>query len=91
MGPLANQRHEPFAQELLGERGRPKTIVSENGTELTSNAILGWADDHKVARHYLASGKPVEIGEQVTGSPRPAYTGGKKMGTHYFFMQCRMK
>ena len=25
---------------LLGERGKPKTIVSDNGTELTSNAIL---------------------------------------------------
>ena len=30
--------------------GKPKTIVSDNGTELTSNAILRSADDHKVAR-----------------------------------------
>jgi hypothetical protein len=28
--------------------GKPKTIVSDNGTELTSNAILRWTDDHKV-------------------------------------------
>ena len=34
---------------LLAERGKPGTIVSDNGTELTSNAILRWADDHKVA------------------------------------------
>jgi putative transposase len=45
---------------LLGERGKPKTIVSDNGTELTSNAILRWADDHKVAWHYIAPGKPVQ-------------------------------
>jgi putative transposase len=45
---------------LLGKRGKPKTIVSDNGTELTSNAILQWADDHKVAWHYIAPGKPVQ-------------------------------
>jgi len=33
---------------LLDQCGKPKTIVSDNGTELTSNAILRWADDHKV-------------------------------------------
>jgi putative transposase len=45
---------------LLIERGKPKTIVSDNGTELTSNAILRWTDDHKVAWHYIAPGKPVQ-------------------------------
>jgi len=45
---------------LLAERGKPGTIVSDNGTELTSNAILRWADDHKVAWHYIAPGKPVQ-------------------------------
>jgi putative transposase len=45
---------------LVGERGKPKTIVSDNGTELTSNAILQWADDRKVAWHYIAPGKPVQ-------------------------------
>jgi putative transposase len=45
---------------LLADRGRPGTIVSDNGTELTSNAILRWADDHKIAWHYIAPGKPVQ-------------------------------
>ena len=40
--------------------GKPTMIVSDNGTELTSNAILQWADDHKVAWHYIAPGKPVQ-------------------------------
>jgi putative transposase len=47
---------------LLGERGKPRMIVSDNGTEFTSNAILRWADDHKVAWHYIAPGKPVQNG-----------------------------
>jgi putative transposase len=45
---------------LLADRGKPKMIVSDNGTELTSNAILQWADDHKVAWHYIAPGKPTQ-------------------------------
>jgi putative transposase len=35
-------------------------IVSDNGTELTSTAILCLADDHKIAWHYIAPGKPVQ-------------------------------
>jgi putative transposase len=35
-------------------------IVSGNGTELTSNAILQWADDQKLVWHYIALGKPVQ-------------------------------
>jgi putative transposase len=36
---------------LMVAYGKPKTIVSDNGTELTSNAILRWTDDHKVEWH----------------------------------------
>ena len=45
---------------LLAIRGRPKTIVSDNGTELTSNAILAWAEQAKVDWHYIAPGKPMQ-------------------------------
>ena len=45
---------------LLTDRGKPKMIVSDNGTELTSNAILQWTDDRRVAWHYIAPGKPVQ-------------------------------
>jgi putative transposase len=43
---------------LLADRGKPK--ISDNGTELTSNAILQWSDDHAVAWHYIAPGKPMQ-------------------------------
>jgi putative transposase len=45
---------------LLLERGKPKMVVSDNGTELTSNAILKWADQACVAWHYIAPGKPTQ-------------------------------
>ncbi len=31
---------------LIERRGRPGMIVSDNGTELTSNAILKWCAEH---------------------------------------------
>ena len=37
-------------------------IVSDNGTELTSRAILQWQEDHAVEWHYIAPGKPMQNG-----------------------------
>jgi putative transposase len=37
-------------------------VVSDNGTELTSKAILGWADQAGVGWHYIAPGKPQQNG-----------------------------
>ena len=37
-------------------------IVSDNGTELTSNAILAWQQEHGVEWHYIAPGKPMQNG-----------------------------
>jgi putative transposase len=45
---------------LMLERGKPKMIVSDYGGELTSNAILTWADQARVAWHYIAPGKPMQ-------------------------------
>jgi transposase InsO family protein len=47
---------------LIETRGKPKMIVSDHGTEFTSNAILGWATDHQVEWHYIAPGKPMQNG-----------------------------
>ncbi|GGB69341.1 transposase [Henriciella pelagia] len=42
--------------------GRPETIVSDNGTELTSRAILEWQNETGIAWHYIAPGKPQQNG-----------------------------
>jgi putative transposase len=47
---------------LILDRGKPKMIVSDNGSELTSNAILAWAGKTKVEWHYIAPGKPMQNG-----------------------------
>ncbi|WP_438810937.1 IS3 family transposase [Sphingomonas glacialis] len=48
--------------DLIAERGAPKMIVSDNGTELTSNAVLAWSGDAGVEWHYIAPGKPTQNG-----------------------------
>jgi putative transposase len=45
---------------LILQRGRPDTIVSDNGTELTSIAVLKWSQDRRVNWHYIAPGKPTQ-------------------------------
>jgi hypothetical protein len=36
--------------------------VSDNGTELTSNAVLAWRGEIGVEWHYIAPGKPMQNG-----------------------------
>ncbi len=45
---------------IVDERGLPKTVVMDNGTELTSLAMLAWAAKHRVQLHYIAAGKPTQ-------------------------------
>jgi transposase InsO family protein len=47
---------------LVEARGKPRMIVSDNGTEFTSNAILSWAKGHAVDWHYIAPGRPMQNG-----------------------------
>lgn len=47
---------------LIAQRGLPRMIVSDNGSEFTSNAILAWADQNRVEWHYIAPGKPMQNG-----------------------------
>lgn len=43
-------------------RGYPAMIVSDNSSELTSNAMLRWQQEHAIAWHYIAPGKPMQNG-----------------------------
>jgi putative transposase len=59
---LSGRRVARELDDIIRQRGRPETIVSDNGTEYTSNAILEWADDTGVGWHYIAPGKPQQNG-----------------------------
>jgi len=45
---------------IIMRRRRPRMVVSENGTELTSIAILKWSQDRRVEWHYTQPGKPTQ-------------------------------
>ena len=56
---LSGKRVARELTAIIAQRGaRPLLCVSDNGTELTSNAILSWCQQSKVDWHYIAPGKP---------------------------------
>jgi putative transposase len=52
---------------LIERRGKPGVIVSDNGTEFTSNAILEWTEKMQVKWHYITPGKPMQNGNSCGG------------------------
>ena len=57
---LSGQRVVRELDGLIRLYGEPATIVSDNGTELTSRAILEWQNKTGIAWHYIAPGKPTQ-------------------------------
>ena len=57
---ISGKRVARELDQIIAWRGRPAMIVSDNGSELTSNAILRWAEERSVDWHYIAPGKPVQ-------------------------------
>ena len=57
---ISGRRVARELDQVIAVRGRPGTIVSDNGTEFTSNAILAWSEERSVAWHYIAPGKPTQ-------------------------------
>jgi putative transposase len=45
---------------IIATRTKPLMIVSDNGTELTSHAILRWQQERGIGWHYIAPGKLVQ-------------------------------
>jgi putative transposase len=59
---LPGSRVARTLDRIVAERGAPAMIVSDNGTELTCNVMLRWAEDNGVEWHYIAPGKPQQNG-----------------------------
>lgn len=51
---------------VIARRGRPGAIVSDNGTEFTSTAILSWTQSTAIAWHYIAPGKPMQTRRRLS-------------------------
>ena len=63
--------------------GKPACIVSNNGTEFTSRAILEWAGENDVGWHNIDPGKPQQNGfiETFNGSLRDELLNEEIFGT----------
>lgn len=48
--------------DLIAKRGSPSAILSDNGTEFTSNAILKWSHENQISWRYIQPGKPMQNG-----------------------------
>ena len=59
---LPGTRVARVLDRLVAQWGKPSMIVSDNGTELTCNAMLKWTTDNGVAWRYIDPGKPMQNG-----------------------------
>lgn len=68
-------------EDLIKARGVPKCIVSDNGTEFTSVAVLKWSEKRSVGWHYIEPGKPMQNGavESFNGKVRDEF-----LNQHWF-------
>ena len=57
---LSGARMARELDDLIRLRGQPDMIVSDNGTEMTSHAVLRWCQNTGVGWHYIAPGKAVQ-------------------------------
>ncbi|MEO3480875.1 MULTISPECIES: IS3 family transposase [unclassified Phaeobacter] len=69
---ISGERVARELDALVRIYGKPACIVSDNGTEFTSRAILRWADRNGVDWHYIDPGKPQQNAfiESFNGSLR---------------------
>ena len=59
---LSGRRGVRELSAIAERRGLPCMVVSDNGTELTSHAVLAWCQDTGVEWHYIAPEKPQQDG-----------------------------
>jgi putative transposase len=59
---LTGDRVVRVLSRLAATRGLPPTLKFDNGTEFTSNAMLGWAAQANVELHFIEPGRPMQNG-----------------------------
>ncbi len=57
---ISGKRVARELDRLIAMFGKPKAILSDNGTELTSHAILAWTAQASIDWHYIDPGKPIQ-------------------------------
>jgi putative transposase len=59
---ISGRRVARELEAIIRRRGKPGIIVSDHGTEFTSNAMLAWTQAMGVNWHFIAPGKPMQNG-----------------------------
>jgi len=59
---LNGQRVCKELEQVIETRGKPERILSDNGTEFTSIAILRWCQEQGIRWDYIQPGKPYQNG-----------------------------
>ncbi len=59
---ISGRRVARELKAIVAKRGKPDLIVSDHGTEFTSNAMLAWTQSAQIAWHFIAPGKPQQNG-----------------------------
>ena len=69
---LSGLRMTRELDSIIKQRKQRRKIVSDNGTEMASKAVLEWCQETRVEWHYIAPGKPMQNGfvESFNGSFR---------------------
>ena len=57
---ISGERLARYLDELGQARTLPKTLVCDNGTELTSKAMFFWSQQAGVKLHFIQPGKPTQ-------------------------------
>jgi putative transposase len=59
---LGSGRVTRVLERLIGERGRPESVRSDNGPEFTSRRMLAWSEDWKIGLIHIQPGRPMQNG-----------------------------
>ena len=71
---LTGRRRVSELDKIVERRGKPLTIVSENGGEMTSRAVLQWTMETAIDWHYIVPGNPGAV--QLCARFSSALVGG---------------
>ena len=59
---LGSGRVTRVLERVIGERGRPENVRSDNGPEFTSRRMLAWVEDWKVRLVHIQPGRAMQNG-----------------------------